>query len=59
MQALACYQSQFVAGRSTSPPTLFDDVSARARYFGWLIGALYGEPFVCREPVGLGDLRQL
>jgi LmbE family N-acetylglucosaminyl deacetylase len=59
MQALACYHSQFIAGRLTTPPTFFDDVIARARYFGWTIGALFGEPFISREEVGLRDLRHL
>jgi bacillithiol biosynthesis deacetylase BshB1 len=61
LQALACYHSQFSAGRpaSMTGPTIFDDVTARARYFGWLIGALFGEPFLSREEVGVRDLRQL
>ena len=59
MQALACYDSQFIAGRPTAPPTFFDDVTARARYYGWLIGRQFGEPFLCREEVGVRDLRQL
>ena len=59
MQALACYHSQFVAGRPTEPPTFFDDVRARDRYWGWLVGTLYGEPFLCREPIGLGNLDAL
>lgn len=59
MQALACYHSQFIAGRPATPPTIFDDIIARARYYGWTIGALYGEPFLCREEVGVRDLQQL
>jgi bacillithiol biosynthesis deacetylase BshB1 len=59
MQALACYHSQFMAGRPATPLTIFDDIIARARYYGWTIGALYGEPFLCREEVGVRDLRQL
>jgi bacillithiol biosynthesis deacetylase BshB1 len=59
MQALACFQSQFIAGRPATPPTIFDDIIARARYYGWTIGALYGEPFLCREEVGVRDLQQL
>jgi bacillithiol biosynthesis deacetylase BshB1 len=59
MQALKCYHSQFVAGRSITPPTIFDDIKARARYFGWTIGVHYGEPFLCREEVGVRDLQQL
>ena len=59
MQALACYHSQFVEGRPAAPPTLLDDIRDRARYFGWTIGVLYGEPFLCREEVGLRALQQV
>ena len=59
IEALKCYPSQFIAGRSTTCPTNFDDLTARARYFGWLIGAVYGEPFLCREEIGVRDLQQL
>ena len=59
MQALACYHSQLIAGRPDTPPTLLDDVRDRARYWGWAIGAGYGEPFVSREPVGLRGLSGL
>jgi bacillithiol biosynthesis deacetylase BshB1 len=59
MQAVACYRSQFIEGRPTTPPTLLDDLRDRARYWGWAIGAGYGEPFVCREEIGLRSLRDL
>lgn len=59
MKAIACYHSQFIEGRPTAPPTLLDDLRDRARYWGWAIGAGYGEPFVCREEVGLRGLRDL
>jgi bacillithiol biosynthesis deacetylase BshB1 len=59
MRSLACYHSQFVAGRPTTPPTILDDLRDRARYWGWTIGMRYGEPFVCREEVGLRSLRDL
>jgi N-acetylglucosamine malate deacetylase 1 len=59
MKAIACYQSQFVQGRSTVSPTLLDDLRDRARYWGWAIGAYYGEPLVCREEIGLRSLRDL
>jgi bacillithiol biosynthesis deacetylase BshB1 len=59
MRAIACYQSQFITGRSTAPPTLLDDLRDRARYWGWAIGTGYGEPFVCREEVGLRSLGDL
>jgi bacillithiol biosynthesis deacetylase BshB1 len=59
MRALACYRSQFIEGRPTTPPTLLDDLRDRARYWGWAIGTGYGEPFVCREEIGLRSLRDL
>jgi bacillithiol biosynthesis deacetylase BshB1 len=59
MKALECYRSQFIEGRPTTPPTFLDDLRDRARYWGWAIGAGFGEPFVCREEVGLRSLRDL
>jgi bacillithiol biosynthesis deacetylase BshB1 len=59
MQAIACYRSQFIEGRPSAPPTLLDDFRDRARYWGWAIGAGYGEPLLCREEIGLGSLRDL
>jgi bacillithiol biosynthesis deacetylase BshB1 len=59
MQAIQCYHSQFIAGRPTTAPTFMDDIDARARYFGWLIGVQFGEPFLSREEVGVRDLQQL
>src|SRR5262249_44096672 len=53
MRALACYRSQFVEGRPSTAPTFLDDIRDRARYWGWAIGTGYGEPFVCREEIGL------
>jgi bacillithiol biosynthesis deacetylase BshB1 len=59
MRAVACYHSQFIQGRPETPPTLLDDINDRGRYWGWTIGARFGEPFVCREEVGLRDLQNL
>jgi bacillithiol biosynthesis deacetylase BshB1 len=59
MRAVACYRSQFITGRPATPPTLLDDLKDRARYWGWAIGSGYGEPFVCREEIGLRGLRDL
>jgi LmbE family N-acetylglucosaminyl deacetylase len=59
MRALRCYHSQFIAGRPITPPTILDDLRDRARYWGWAIGTSYGEPFVCREEIGLRSLRDL
>jgi bacillithiol biosynthesis deacetylase BshB1 len=59
MRALACYRSQLIEGRPTTPPTVLDDIRDRARYWGWAIGAAHGEPFVCREEIGLRGLGDL
>lgn len=59
MRALECYHSQLIQGRPVEAPTFLDTLRDRARYFGWAIGAGYGEPFVCREEVGLRSLRDL
>ncbi len=59
MRALECYRSQFIEGRPTTAPTFLDDLRDRGRYWGWTIGAGFGEPFVCREEVGLRGLRDL
>jgi N-acetylglucosamine malate deacetylase 1 len=58
MEALACYHSQFIQGRPASPSFL-DEIRERGRYWGWTIGVRYGEPFRCREEVGLRSLRDL
>src|SRR4051812_31223022 len=59
MRAVSCYHSQLIQGRPQSHPTVLDDVRDRARYWGWAIGAAYGEPFVVREELGLRGLDDL
>jgi bacillithiol biosynthesis deacetylase BshB1 len=59
MKALACFRSQFIEGRQSRPPTFLNELRDRARYWGWTIGVGYGEPFLCREEVGLKGLRDL
>jgi bacillithiol biosynthesis deacetylase BshB1 len=58
LEALGCYHSQFIAGRPASPSFL-DELRDRARYWGWTIGVRYGEPFLCREQIGLRRLADL
>jgi len=59
LEVVACYHSQFAMGRPAAPPTFLDDVRNLAAYWGYLIGARYGEPFRIREEVGLGNLDHL
>ncbi len=56
LEAVSCFESQVLEGRSTEHPTLLDDIRDRARYWGWTIGKSYGEPFASREEIGLTSL---
>ena len=56
MQSVRCYESQFITARSPEFPTALDDIRDRARYWGWSIGAKYGEPFASRESVRVTSL---
>ncbi|HWA97148.1 MAG TPA: bacillithiol biosynthesis deacetylase BshB1 [Pirellulales bacterium] len=57
--AVACYHSQFVAGRANESPTFIDRLRDQAAYWGWSIGTAYGEPIASREPIGISGLREL
>jgi bacillithiol biosynthesis deacetylase BshB1 len=59
LAAIRCYESQFIAGRPTEPPTFLDQLRDEAAYWGKTIGARYGEPFTCREPIGLASMATL
>ncbi len=59
LAAISCYQSQFVIGRPQDPPTFLDHLRDEAAYWGKTIGVHYGEPFTCREPIGLRSMREL
>jgi LmbE family N-acetylglucosaminyl deacetylase len=57
--AIAAYESQFVTGRQHVQPSMLDRLRDEAAYWGKMIGRKYGEPFTCREPIALTDLRGL
>lgn len=57
--AIRAYESQFITGRPTDPPTFLDQLRDEAAFWGKSIGRPYGEPFTCREPLGLGSLEDL
>ena len=59
LAAIQCFESQFISGRSTEPPTILDRLRDQAAYWGWSIGARYGEPFMCRETVGVRSFRDV
>jgi bacillithiol biosynthesis deacetylase BshB1 len=56
LASIRAYQSQFITGRPTEPPTFLDALRYEAAYWGKTIGVAYGEPFHCREPIGLAGL---
>ena len=57
--AIRAYQSQFITGRATAPPTFLDQLRDEAAYWGKTIGVAYGEPFACREPIGMRSMAEL
>ena len=59
LAAISCYRSQFVTGRPSEPPTFLDGLRDEATYWGKAIGVRFGEPFSCREPIGLRSLETL
>jgi bacillithiol biosynthesis deacetylase BshB1 len=56
LAAISCYRSQFVEGRPQQPPTFLDRLRDEAAYWGKSIGTAYGEPFACREPIGVSSM---
>ncbi|MFV1966820.1 MAG: bacillithiol biosynthesis deacetylase BshB1 [Pirellulaceae bacterium] len=59
LAAIQCYESQFITGRSETPPTFLDRLRDEAAFWGKTIGVDYGEPYACREPIGLRSMREL
>ncbi len=61
IEAVKAHRSQFHdpdSGESEtyiSRPEFLDEVEAQSRYYGTLIGARYGEPFVVREYLSIDD----
>jgi bacillithiol biosynthesis deacetylase BshB1 len=53
LESIACYQSQFVAGREAMDPSFLEQLRIEAGYWGKSIGVKYGEPYTSREPIGL------
>ncbi len=59
LAAISAYHSQFVEGRPADPPTFLERLRDEAAYWGKAIGTRYGEPYTCREPLGLSSLESL
>ena len=56
IDAIRAYTSQF--GPERGNEQFFDQLRTWNRYYGDLIGRKYGEPFACREEIGLSGLDQ-
>jgi bacillithiol biosynthesis deacetylase BshB1 len=56
LASVRAYESQFLTGRDG---TFFDRIRDEASFWGKTIGRPYGEPFNCREPIGLGTMEGL
>jgi N-acetylglucosamine malate deacetylase 1 len=56
LQAVRCYTSQFSQPVKPGAPDVIASLQTRASYWGWMIGAQYGEPFASREPIGLSSI---
>ena len=59
LDAIRCYDSQFVQGRPTQPRSFVEQLRNEAAYWGQTIGVQYGEPFASREPLGMRDMNSL
>lgn len=59
LAAIRCYESQFITGRPTEPPTMLDRLRDQAAYWGWSISVKYGEAFHSKEMIGLKSLRDV
>ncbi len=57
--AIEAYESQLKNVSSAEPVSFLGRVETVGRYFGQCIGAKYGEPFVCAEPLGFRRLELL
>ena len=53
IEAIRAYHSQFIEGRTTQ---FLDQLRDEASHWGRVIGTRYGEPYACREPLGLRGL---
>lgn len=58
-KSIECYHSQFVLGRESMQPGFVEQLEYEARYWGKSIGVEFGEPYACREPIGLSGMISL
>ena len=59
LKAVQAYASQFDPAESSRGRTFYDKLQTDAEHWGDLIGCRFGEPFSCREPIGISALDAL
>lgn len=59
LESVRCYYSQFIQGRESLDPSFIEQLTFEAAYWGKSIGVKYGEPYTCREPIGLSGFSTL
>lgn len=59
LQSIMAYESQFVTGREGLQRSFADRLKHDAAYWGQTIGVRYGEPYACREPIGMRSFEAL
>lgn len=59
LEAIKCFNSQFIQGRENMSPSFLDQLRDEAAYWGKTIGVQYGEPFASKEPIGLSTMSGL
>lgn len=59
LASIAAYESQFIRGREHLVPSFLEQLRDQAAYWGQTIGVEFGEPYSCREPLGLAGFGSL
>ena len=59
LASILAYQSQFVVGREDLDPSFEERLRNEAAYWGQSIGVKFGEPYTCREPIGMNSFGAL
>ncbi len=59
LASIMAYKSQFIQGREDMDPSFPERLHHEAAYWGQAIGVKYGEPYTCREPIGMNSFAAL
>lgn len=59
LKSIKAYSSQFDSSDSSKNRSFYDKLKTDAEHWGDLIGCRFGEPFSCREPLGISTFDSL